>query len=131
MFRILGAICLVACLCLGAHGQSASTTALVGNVVDSAGAAISDAAVTVVNVETKEAYSAKTNAEGYYEVQFIKAGTYAVTSKKDGFESITQTGVNVSNNQVVRADFAMKVGRMDQIVEVSAGLPRSPRMMRH
>jgi len=29
----------------------------------------------------------------------------------------------VSNNQVVRADFAMKVGRMDQIVEVSAGLP--------
>jgi len=45
---------------LGRMGSRRPQRLLVGNVVDSAGAAISDAAVTVVNVETKEAYSAKT-----------------------------------------------------------------------
>jgi Carboxypeptidase regulatory-like domain/TonB dependent receptor len=123
MRKILGTLCLLACFCLDAHGQSASTTSLVGSVLDSSGAGVEGAAVTVTNVETKEVYSAKTSAAGYYEVQFIKAGIYVVTAKKDGFETLTRPSVNIANNQVVRADFTMEVGRIDQVVEVFAGLP--------
>jgi hypothetical protein len=123
MGRILGTLGLLSCFCLGAYGQSASTTSLVGNVLDSSGGSVGDAAVVATNMDTREVYSTRTNAAGYYEVQFIKAGTYAVTARRDGFETLTRTDVNVATNQVVRADFVLEVGRVDQVVAVAAGVP--------
>ncbi len=121
--RFWGTLCLVACLSAGALGQSASTTTLVGTVFDPAGAVVGDVAISATNVETRETYSATSNVGGYYEVPFVKPGTYTVTAKKDGFETLTKTGVIIATNQMVRADLAMKVGQVDQTIEVSIALP--------
>src|SRR5579863_3552535 len=106
-----------------AFAQLASTTALVGNVTDSAGSAIQGAKVVATNTDTKETLTTTTNDEGSYNLQFIKTGTYSITVTRDGFTSFTKNGVTVENNQIVRTDFAMTVGQVSQKMEVTAEAP--------
>src|SRR5258708_24041966 len=83
-------------------GQLATTTTLVGNVSDSGGAFMSGVTITAVDEGTRERYSAVTTAEGYYSIQFIKAGSYAITASIKGFETVKKTSIIVATNQVVR-----------------------------
>lgn len=57
-----------------AGAQLASQTALVGTVTDSGNLVIPGAQVVAVNVGTKDTYEATTNAEGYYNIQFVRTG---------------------------------------------------------
>jgi len=59
-------------------------------------------AITAVDEGTRKSYSAVTTAEGYYSIQFIKAGTYAITASIKGFETVKKTGIVVATNQVKR-----------------------------
>jgi hypothetical protein len=111
---------LVTCLfSFTAWGQLATTTALVGNVSDSAGALVTGVAITAVDEGTSESYSAVTSGDGYYSLQFIKPGTYAITASIKGFETVKKTGITVATNQIVRTDFTMKVGQVTETVTVS------------
>ena len=83
-------------------GHLATTTTLVGNVSDSGGAFMAGVAITAVDEGTRKSYSAVTTAEGYYSIQFIKAGTYAITASIKGFETVKKTGIVVATNQVKR-----------------------------
>ena len=69
------------CVCLlvaaPAAAQLASQTALVGTVTDTGGLVLPGAQVVAVNAGTGDTYEATTNAEGYYNVQFVRSGTYA------------------------------------------------------
>ena len=51
-----------------AWGQLATTTALVDNVSDSAGALVANVAITAVDEGTSESYSAVTTGDGYYSI---------------------------------------------------------------
>jgi hypothetical protein len=114
---------ILSCLCGLSFGQLASNTSLVGNVADTSGAAVDGANVTALNESTQETYNTTTNASGYYEFQFVKAGTYSITAKKDGFETVVTRGIPVSSNQTVRTDFGLKVGQVNQSMEVVADVP--------
>src|ERR1700761_5873115 len=67
------------------HAQVANNTALVGNVVDSSGGAVSGAKVTAVDESTKVTYPGTTNDQGYYSIKFIPPGTYDITIDQSGF----------------------------------------------
>ena len=43
------------------------------------GLVVPGAQVVAVNVGTKDTYEATTNAEGYYNIQFVRTGTYEIT----------------------------------------------------
>ena len=105
-----------------AFGQLASNTSLVGNVIDPSGALVGGANMVAVNQGTQETYTTTTNAEGFYEFQFVKAGTYTITAQQSGFETLAKTGVAVSANQTVRTDFVLKVGEVSAKVEVTADI---------
>ncbi len=107
----------------GLQAQLASTTSLVGNVTDSAGAAIAGASVNAVNTGTLENYTATTNGEGYYNIQFVKIGPYKITVTQPGFESFTKSGIHVETNQIVRTDFAMQIGQVTQTMTVTSEAP--------
>jgi hypothetical protein len=108
---------------VAAFGQLASNTSLVGTVTDSTGAAVSGANVVALNEGTQETYTTTTNADGYYEFQFVKAGTYAITVKQSGFETSITRAIPISTNQTVRTDFALRVGQVSESVEVTADVP--------
>jgi hypothetical protein len=118
---VLTSLC--CCFVPASFAQLASTTALVGNVTDSAGAGIPGAKVTVVNSATGEVYTAVTGNDGAYQVQFVKIGTYSITAARDGFQSFTKSGVHVESNQTVRTDFAMQIGTVSEKMTVTAEAP--------
>src|SRR4051812_25499351 len=113
-------VAVLAFLCASAFAQLATTTAVVGNVVDSSGRAIASAKVTLVETRTLATLSTVTNDQGYYSFEFIPAGQYSVTVELPGFQKTTKTGIPVSNNQAVRSDITLQVGQMTQSVTVQA-----------
>ena len=71
-----------------AAAQLASQTALVGTVVDSGNLVRSRAQVIAVNVGTKDTYADATNTDGYYNIQFVRTGTYDITITVAGFPDL-------------------------------------------
>lgn len=108
---------------MSTFAQLASNTSLVGTVADASGAAVSAVAITALNEGTQETYTTTSNANGYYEFQFVKAGTYSITAKKDGFSAVVTRNVAISANQTVRTDFTLSVGQVNQSLEVTADVP--------
>ena len=103
-----------------ALGQLASQTALVGTVSDSGGGVLPGAQVVAVNLGTKDTFEASTNGEGYYNIQFVKAGSYEITITLSGFQTFKTTGVEVANNQVVRTNATLQTGGISETVNVEA-----------
>ena len=103
-----------------AAAQLASQTALVGTVTDSGNLVVPGAQVIAVNTGTKDTYEATTNADGYYNIQFVRAGTYEITISLAGFQTFKASGVEVGNNQVVRTNAVLKVGGLTESVNVEA-----------
>ena len=103
-----------------AAAQLASQTALVGTVTDSGGAVVPGAQVVAVNTNTGDTYETTTTAERYYNIQFVRTGTYEITVSVTGFQTFKATGVQVTGNQVVRTDAALKVGGLTESVNVEA-----------
>ncbi len=118
--RIAALLCLGILVATDASAQLASQTALVGTVTDSANLVVPGAQVVAVNTGTKDTYEATTNAEGYYNIQFVRSGTYDITVTVSGFQTFNATGVEVANNQVVRTNAVMKVGGLAESVSVEA-----------
>src|SRR2546425_779142 len=99
-----------------ASAQLASQTALVGTVTDTSGSVIPGAAVVAVNIGTQDTYETTTNAQGYYNIQFVRTGRYEITVTLSGFQTFKATGVEVTVNQIVRRDAALQVGALAETV---------------
>jgi hypothetical protein len=112
--------CFAGFLAGSAYAQLATTTALVGTVSDAKGAMIAEVKVTAVNTGTSETYSALTNEQGNYNIQFVRPGTYNLTLEKSGFQRFQKTGIVVEENQMVRNDATLAVGSLSQSVTVQA-----------
>ena len=106
------------CCATSALAQLASQTALVGTVTDSDGLAVPGAQVVAVNAGTRDTYEATTNAEGYYNIQFVRSGTYDITVTLTGFQTTKVTGIELANNQVARTNVVMKIGQLNESITV-------------
>src|ERR1039458_1323719 len=74
------------------YAQIATTTSLVGTVSDSSGKVIAGAKITAVNAETLDTYSALSNQDGNYRIDFVRVGTYDVAAEYPGFSHLQHTG---------------------------------------
>ena len=110
-------------LATSASAQLASQTALVGTVTDSGGLVVPGAQVVAVHAGTGDKYEATTNAEGYYDIQFVRAGTYEITVTLTGFRPFKATGVEISTNQVARTNAVMQVGALNETITVAGTSP--------
>src|SRR2546430_17555196 len=86
-------------LTTSAWAQLASQTALVGTVTDSDGLAVPGAQVVAVNAGTRDTYEATTNADGYYNIQFVRSGTYEISVTLTGFQTTRVTGIEVRSEE--------------------------------
>lgn len=93
---------------------------IVGNVVDPSEAAVPDATVTVIHVETGVSRSTTTSATGAYSFPTLPTGTYELRISKPGFQSYSRTGVHVTINNITRIDVTLSVGAVAESVLVTA-----------
>src|SRR4051812_17976834 len=110
-------------LLASSYAQIATITSLVGSVTDSSGKAIAGAKITAVDTATLDRYNAVTNQDGNYRVEFVKVGTYDVSVEYPGFKTMKHTGSIVSINQIVRNDFSLSPGSVQESITVEAAAP--------
>src|SRR5438132_4455954 len=113
---------LVLSMVVGAAAQSDRGT-IAGSVVDSTGAAIKDATVTLRGVDTGAVYQTKSSAEGVYRVSDVRIGRYDVTVEAGGFKNSVQTGVQIQINTTTALNITMQPGSVNEQVTVQADAP--------
>jgi hypothetical protein len=110
-------------LCLGialpASAQSTNSGTVLGTVSDVSGAVISDAAVTLTDLSTKNSRSVTTNNSGRYIFVDVNPGNYEITFVKQGFNT-NKTQIIVQVGQANTINMALKVGGSTTVVEVTA-----------
>src|SRR5713226_6031004 len=81
------AVLLVTALLVGgASGQTTSSGALSGVVVDKTNAVVPEAKVEIIDVAKGKTDLTKTNSEGVYQFSFLRPGTYTLKVMHAGFQ---------------------------------------------
>jgi hypothetical protein len=101
------------------NGQT-SLGQIAGNVTDSTGAIIPDAAVTITNLGRGTVRTTVTDNNGYFVVTNLPIGDYSVGVKKAGYGPQLQTGLSVIADAHLTANFQMQVGQVTEEVTVTA-----------
>jgi hypothetical protein len=91
---------------------------ITGTVVDPSGSAVPDAEVKVTSEETKLERTARSNAQGVYNLNDLPLGKFTVTFTKDGFSSERYPGILVQADRTVSLQAQLKVGTVADSVEV-------------
>ncbi len=118
----LGTLLSLALLANGAFAQSA-TGDITGSVADSTGASVAGATVTISNPATGANRSLVTNDQGIYSAPALNPGVYTVKVEKTGFQAQSRAGVELQVGQTANLDFALSVGNVSEVVEVTGGAP--------
>jgi hypothetical protein len=92
---------------------------ILGTVTDASGAVVSNAKVTVHNINTGLERTTQTSADGSYAVPELPLGTYTVTVSQTGFQTFVANNVAVNVATERRVDAALKPGQVTQRIEVS------------
>jgi hypothetical protein len=106
-------------LSLGTLAAQTFRGTVLGTVTDATGAVVSNAKVTVHNVNTGLERNTQTSADGSYAVAELPLGTYTVTITQSGFQTFVANNVEVNVATERRVDAALKPGQVTQRVEVS------------
>ncbi len=120
MSRSLRLALALAVLLLGAALPAAAQTTgtITGSVQNEKGEAIPGATVTVRNVETNTSQTSQTGEQGTYRFPNLPVGAYEVTVESSGFAKYVQTGITLALNQDAVVDVGMKVGGVNEVVNV-------------
>ena len=118
---LLGIVLLMLMLVTSAFPQGTSGR-LSGSVMDSSGAVVPSAKISVTNENTGAQYPVETNAEGVFLVPLLPAGYYAVRVEAPGFRLSEVRGVKVDvAAEHTLPPIRLELGGVQETVTVSAG----------
>jgi hypothetical protein len=93
---------------------------ILGSVSDAAGSSVPAAQVRITSAGTRQSRETATDDSGNYAFPSIPGDTYEVVITKPGFQTFTVRSVTVPADTRVRVDAVLKVGAVEQSIEVSA-----------
>src|SRR6266852_5252142 len=105
-------------LCVPLLLAQQDTGMITGQVTDSTGSAVPDAAVTVVNRDTNIGAKFSTGSDGIFVATPLRIGLYSVTVEAKGFKKAVQENIQLRVQDRLRVDFRLEVGEITQTVEV-------------
>jgi len=120
MFR--SANVLASCLVCVLPALAQDTATIVGVVTDPSGAAIPGAQLRVSNTQKGFVRDLATDSAGAYTVAKIPIGSYTVTAQAQGFEKMSNSGIELTVGQTLRVDIQMRIGAGSQEVTVAANV---------
>jgi hypothetical protein len=102
------------------HAQVAGTGSIQGEVVDSTGATIPNATITLTEQSTQVSRTTVSDEKGTYTFPNINIGTYSLTVASQGFQTYIKTNNVLEVGSSISIDVKMAVGAMSEKVEVKA-----------
>ena len=93
-----------------------------GNVQDPSGAAISGATVTITNVATQVANTAKSDSQGNFRFVSLAPGNYEIEVSANGFDA-AKIAITLDTDQTLNVPAQMRVKTIQASVEVTAQAP--------
>lgn len=90
-----------------------------GVVSDPTNAAIAQATVTLVNMNTKVATVRTTDTDGRYLFDYVEPGTYTLSGESPGFGKFSQANLQVLVRSDLTVNMSLKVGDITQSVTVA------------
>lgn len=123
--RILLSVVSLFLVLLSAHawGQFAQRGGIEGTVLDSIGAAIPNAQVSLIDVARNETVLAVANDTGHFEFTGLVAGQYVLMVHQTGFETAKSDPITVTMGEMARYDLKLAPGSVTETVTVSSSAP--------
>jgi vitamin B12 transporter len=122
MYRVIRAlmamVCAVSIVC-GASASAQTQGTLMGTVVDSLGARVSGATVTLTR-DGQKAADAKSGSDGAFSFASLAPGRYQVTAAASGFNPQTSEPLYVGAGSRATVELALEIGPLEQGVVVTA-----------
>jgi outer membrane receptor protein involved in Fe transport len=104
------------CASYSVLGQT--TGSVSGEIKDEKQSILTNATVTLRNIETNNTRTAQTNGEGRYRFTSVTVGEYEVIVEAPGFAKHVQSGITLDLNQQASVDVTMKPGGVTEVVNV-------------
>ena len=126
VFRVVSRVFLLQLVFIasGAWGQDASTGALRGVVLDAQGAAITNADIVAIRVETGIRYHSATDSAGRFAVDLLPPGQYSARAEAEGMSPQISPVIRVEVGAAAQLTFKLKVAGPKESITVS----EAPRM---
>ncbi|MFN3326422.1 MAG: carboxypeptidase-like regulatory domain-containing protein [Bryobacteraceae bacterium] len=121
----LRSVCLVALLSattLATAWSQIRSGTIVGKVTDARGYAVPGVEIAIRETGTNYTYNLKSNEVGEFTQPYLPFGAYEIVARKEGFKTLTQTGLTLSTAQTLRVDLFMEVGSVETAISVSVSV---------
>ena len=121
--RLFAVALSVLMLMLGATLRAQESNAKIeGSIVDVQGRPVVPATVTTKNESTGAVRTTHTDANGFYSIGGLSAGTYTVEATAPGFAPVSKTGVALAASQTEQAGLKLGINSVAEEVVVNAGI---------
>jgi hypothetical protein len=107
----------VACACAAVCQTSRGT--VTGTVIDTSGAVIAGARITLTGTATGARRSTDSNEAGVYRFDAVDLGICELTVARRGFQTYVRGDIAVEANRVITLDPRLEVGTAETRIEVS------------
>jgi outer membrane receptor protein involved in Fe transport len=114
--------CLILALLTAQRLSAQGNASVVGVVSDTSGAAIPGAAVTITNEGTSLQQHDTTDSMGRYNFPRLPIGNFSIDVVGSGFKKTSQSGINLTAEQVLTINLTLEVGQVNERVEVTGAV---------
>jgi hypothetical protein len=115
---------LVCMFLLVVQGRGQTTTATVsGLTMDSSGAIVQSAIISLTDLSTGVVTTTKSNSNGLYRLASLLPGTYKASVTKEGFKNIVKTNIELHVQDSISLNFTLEIGSVVESVTVEATEP--------
>lgn len=122
-FLLREALALAICLAAPFLAHAQVSASISGSVTDPSNTAVSDASVTIKNLETGVSRTTRSDAWGRYLFLALPVGVYEVRAEKSGFWESGHSGVHLAIGQEAWVNFSLQLATVRTEVESKADAP--------
>src|SRR5450432_3378728 len=119
-FFLLSTSVILLCHARLAFGQQGASAGVYGSVLDSQGAFVPAAKVSLVHVATNQTRTTATDSAGEFRFPLLPVGEYRITVEQAGFKKYEQTGLVLQVNDNAKVDVRLEVGEISSQVTVES-----------
>src|SRR3977135_3408015 len=117
------------CLCIGVFlvcvplFSQGSQGRILGTITDQTGGVVSNATVTVVDVERGVSRTLTTGDSGEFSAPNLLPGSYAVRAEAKGFKIVERQKIMLEVGKEIRVDLTLQPGAQEQTITITEALP--------